>query len=129
MRIACGDWERVLGPSVRRSGVCGVFLDPPYATGHDLYAATTDGAQDVALQVRQWAIDHADDDNQRIVLAGYAGEYDMPAGWTAVPWKGRGGATYASAKLNNRREVLWCSPQCLPVTTDRAPSLALEEAS
>ena len=31
VRVACGDWTRVLGPSVTwRHGTTAVFLDPPY---------------------------------------------------------------------------------------------------
>ena len=32
VRVCCGDWQRVCGPSVTvKHGITGVFLDPPYA--------------------------------------------------------------------------------------------------
>ena len=55
VRVACGDWKRVLGDSVTfKHGVTGIFLDPPYS--HDerdkLYAID----DDIAHEVREWAI-------------------------------------------------------------------------
>ena len=56
VRITCGDWKRVVQPSVTRSGTGGdgtraIFLDPPYATSGDLYAHSSDG---IAEEVRAW---------------------------------------------------------------------------
>ena len=44
VRVACGDWGRVVSPSVLfyptgNKGTTGVFLDPPYAAGSVQYAA------------------------------------------------------------------------------------------
>ena len=108
-RITCGQWTRVLGPSVRRhSGICGIFLDPPYLTSHDVYR--TEHAQNISHDVRAWALEHAEEPRTRIVLAAYEGDFDMP-GWGMLRWTTKG-ACYSSAKGNNRREVLWLSPQC-----------------
>ena len=58
VRITCGDWRRVVKPSVTRSGSGGdgthaIFLDPPYATSGDLYVHSSDG---IAEQVRAWCV-------------------------------------------------------------------------
>ena len=105
VRICCGDWQRVLAnSSLRAGGEPGIFLDPPYDTGHELYSVEASG---VAKAVREWALDN---ESLRIVLCGYDGEYEM-SGWRKVMWSGRG-ATYGSKKKNNQREVLWLSPSC-----------------
>lgn len=58
----------------------------------------------------------------RIVVAGYAGTWDPPAGWTARTWRATKGyaAQGDGANENRRRETLWCSPACVPV---QAPGL------
>lgn len=109
VRTLCGDWRRVLTPSVTTShGLTGVLLDPPYhqSTGRksDLYAAD-DG--EVAAQVRDWAIEHGDDPRFRIVLCGLEGEHEMPPSWRCVSWKPR------THFKNADRERLWLSPHCL----------------
>jgi len=117
VRVACGDWSRVLGDSVTfRHGVTGILLDPPY--GHDerqadLYANDLD----VAADVRAWAVEHGDNPLLRIALCGYDGEHEMPAGWTAHRWKARGGygsQGNGSGRDNAARETIWFSPHCLP---------------
>lgn len=120
VRVACGDWTRVLGDSVLGKGKnvggrrpCAVFLDPPYS--HDvrdpyLYA---EDEPDVAEKVRAWAIEHGDDPELRIALCGYEGEHEMPATWTVHAWRAARG--YASEANSNRaRERIWFSPHCLP---------------
>ena len=118
VRVACGDWTRVLGGSaLRSSGVCGVFLDPPYADGAMEYAAGGMGSG-ISGEVRAWAIEHGDDPALRIVLAGYEGEHAMPAGWRSAEWtagRGFGGA----ANDNRHRETLWLSPACIDATKQR----------
>lgn len=111
VRVACGDWSRVLGPSVLRasSGKCGVLLDPPYVTGEDLYAEAGDG---VCHEVFRWAEEHGDDSSLRIVVCGYEGDWSPPAGWKTVPWKAR---RAFNSKNDGSRERLWCSPACLTV--------------
>ena len=113
VRVACGDWSRVLGPSVTTGiGVTGVLLDPPYLGEEEVYG----GAQPVALAVRDWALQHGDDPKLRIALCGYAGDYEMPASWACVPWKAKGGYGGQSRQHDNpnaRRERIWFSPHCL----------------
>jgi len=112
VRIACGDWQRVTGPTITwRFGVTGVFLDPPYYTDNsDPYCQKCDPA-DVAA----WCIESGDNPLMRIALCGYEGGYEMPADWECVPWKTAGG--YGSqgngrGKANAHRERIWFSPHC-----------------
>ena len=58
VRVCCGDWSRLCGPSVTvKHGITGVFLDPPYADEaertDDLYASDSGS---VAHAVRAWAL-------------------------------------------------------------------------
>jgi DNA adenine methylase len=118
VRVACGDWTRVMGDSVTvKHGITGVLLDPPYSSDeHEVeYAAHSD----VAADVRAWAVEHGNDPRLRIALCGYDGEHEMPRGWEVVAWKAKGG--YGSqgqgrGRDNARRERIWFSPHCLRVT-------------
>ena len=115
VRVCCGDWSRVLGPSVTfKHGITGVFLDPPYADAadrvSDLYSVDS---LTVAHDVRRWALENGDNPLLRIALCGYDGEHEMP-GWDCVAWKALGG--YGSQGENNEnanRERIWFSPHCL----------------
>ncbi len=127
VRVACGDWSRVCGPSVlaAASGPVGVFLDPPYAMGEgvigrDEIYSVEDGA--VSASVRAWALDAGRNPNARIVLAGYDDEHEMP-GWRVIEWKtaggyGRLGGSNSTGRgaANAHRERLWFSPGCLDPT-------------
>ena len=120
VRITCGDWKRVVQPSVTRSGTGGdgaraVFLDPPYATSGDLYAATSDG---VAAEVADWCRTAPAD--QRIILCGYDDEHDalLSHGWTVIEGKSGGGAGYSTNAANGRRERLWLNPACIGAYQD-----------
>lgn len=112
VRVACGDWRRVLGGSALRAhGACGIFLDPPYADGEMDYAAGGMGS-DIFAETQRWAIEHGADRGLRIVLAGYDGGAPMPAGWRTVEWTASRG--FGSADNENRhRERLWLSPHCI----------------
>lgn len=117
VRVCCGDWSRVCGPSVTvKHGITGVFLDPPYADEakrtDDLYASDSGS---VAHDVRLWALEWGDDPNARIALCGYEGEHAMPDSWECLEWKARGG--YGSqgegaGRSNSGRERIWFSPHC-----------------
>ena len=121
VRVACGDFERVLGPSVTHPGsggpVAAVFLDPPYAAaGQDGAKLYSVGGVDASARARAWALAHGDDPAYRIVLAGYEGEHAMPATWTPVAWEAGGGYGKSVGHYeNSARERLWLSPHCLPV--------------
>jgi len=126
VRVACGPWHRVCGPSVTfRHGLTGVFLDPPYSDAErerNLYA-TDDGS--VSAKARDWALANGGSPKLRIILCGYEGEHAMPPDWTCVPWKAQGG--YGSrgkgrARANAGRERLWLSSHCLPVEAAAVPA-------
>jgi DNA adenine methylase len=113
VRVACGEWDRVLGDSVTvRHGITGVFLDPPYSA--DEHSITYSANSDVAAQVREWAIANGSNRDLRIALCGYEGEHAMPDGWDCVAWKAAGGyASRDEAVPNASRERIWFSPACL----------------
>jgi hypothetical protein len=124
VRVCCGDWTRVLTPSVTVThGVTAVVLDPPYSdeanrTGK-LYAHD-DG--DVAHAVKAWAIANGDDPQFRIVYCGYE-EDGWPDSWRIHKWVATGGYSRLAedaeqGKLNKHRERLYISPHC------RAPAQA-----
>ena len=118
VRVCCGDWERICGPSPTfKHGLTGVFLDPPYSAEADrndtLYSSED---MTVAHDVREWAIANGDNPLLRIALCGYAGEHAMPDMWQEIAWKSRGG--YGSqgegrGRENAGRERIWFSPACL----------------
>jgi site-specific DNA-adenine methylase len=118
VRVICGDWTRVLGPSVTyRHGMTAVFLDPPYSHAErdsKLYSHDND----VAADVRQWAIENGDNPQLRIALCGYDTEHGdaMPDTWSVWRWKAAGG--YGSqgngrGRANAGRETVWFSPACI----------------
>lgn len=114
VRVCCGDWRRVLGPSPTTCiGVTAVLLDPPYsaASGRtaDLYAEDN---FEISHDVREWAVANGDNPKLRIALCGYEDEHEMPERWQCVPWEAAGG--YGS-KANAKRERIWFSPHCLTV--------------
>jgi site-specific DNA-adenine methylase len=119
VRITCGDWRRVLKPSVTRAtagnGVRAIFLDPPYSTSGDLYAATNKSDDHVTMsaEVREWCVTNQKD--LRIVLAGYDTEHDelLSHGWRKELGKAGGGAGYNTDSDAGKRERLWVSPACL----------------
>jgi DNA adenine methylase len=126
VRVACGEWDRVLGPSVtERHGITAVLLDPPYSAQE--HSVEYSGSQaDVAADVRAWAEQNGDNPTLRIALCGYDGEHDLPDGWTCVDWKARGG--YGSqgdgrGRENAHRERIWFSPHCLSVFHARQSEL------
>lgn len=139
VRVACGDWSRVVGPSVTtKIGLTAVFLDPPYDPEHrqeSLYAQD-DKKGDVPLstQVREWCVEEITDGKKgsrgyfrgprfmhprlRIALCGYAGEgHEVleSLGWEVVAWKANGGYGNQNKEGNDNedRERIWFSPHCL----------------
>ena len=119
VRIAQGDWKRVLGESFVSAQFwpVAIFLDPPYADtagrAADLYAVDS---LSVAHQVREWALANGDNPNFRIALCGYEGEHKMPDSWAVLEWKATGGYGSQSDKQgreNAARERIWFSPHCL----------------
>ena len=117
VRVAVGDWQRVLTESVTtRHGLTGVFLDPPYTKGTMDYAAGGVGG-DLADKVRAWCAANGQDPKLRIVFCGHAGEHDglLADGWHLRVWTARKGyAVTDEAVENSASETLWCSPHCVP---------------
>jgi len=116
VRVCCGDWSRVCGPTPTvKQGLTAVFLDPPYGVADraDCYDKNED--RTVSTAVREWAIAQGTDKNMRIALCGYEGEHDMPPDWDCVTWKARGGFGSQSKKGNDnaKRERIWFSPNCI----------------
>lgn len=126
VRVACGDFERVLSGAVtgesnslKNMGMspCAVFLDPPYDK-HDYYLVDGNGA---SKRAREWALAHGDDPHFRIALCGYSGEHEMPASWTEHAWKAQGGHANRNAENKNaHRERIWFSPHCRPLEQQRS---------
>ena len=116
VRVACGDWKRVVTDSVTvRHGMTGIFLDPPYTKGAMDYAAGGVGG-DLASEVRYWCRENGANPLLRIVLCGHAGEHDalLDSGWHVRTWKARKGyAITKEAVENSASETLWCSPGCV----------------
>lgn len=117
VRVCSGDWTRVTSDAVlEKQGLTGVLLDPPYADTADrtdnLYAKDSN---DVAHEVRKWAIENGSNPQLRIALCGYDGEHQMPPEWECVWWKAKKG--YAGQgngdNENQKRERIWFSPACL----------------
>jgi len=118
VRVCCGDWTRILGPSpTTKIGLTGVFLDPPYSV-EDRSDCYSHESRDVAKDVARWALEHGDDPLLRIAVCGYAGEHEFPDSWECLAWKANGGyanqkAEATQGKENARRERIWFSPYCL----------------
>ena len=112
VRVCCGDWSRIVRPSctwkLGGGQLTGVFLDPPYShTMRDnrLYSVE----EDVAAEVREWAIANGDNRNLRIALCGLGGEHIMPEGWHMTRWK----AARGYSNKGPRDEVIWFSRYCI----------------
>jgi site-specific DNA-adenine methylase len=136
VRVLCGNWDRILSPSVMGKGrnvggrrPAAVFLDPPYdpdVRAQYLYAHDDrrHEAREKSLSTlaREWALEHGDDPDIRIALCGYEGEHDMPENWRKFSWKGARG--YAASDNNNRElERVWFSPHCLQLDQPQQASL------
>ena len=119
VRVCCGDWSRLVEPSIiHNNGVTGLLLDPPYtmSSGRTCDVYGTDD-QDVGHAVAEWCRKNQDDPKLKICLCGYEGEYDMP-GWIQHAWHAAGGWSHMSegetqAKKNAKKEMLWFSKSCL----------------
>ncbi len=119
VRICCGDWSRVVTPTVTvQHGLTAVFLDPPYSPAErdgDLYAVDRAG---VAAEVREWCLANGDNPLLRIALCGYDTEHGdaMPDSWECFRWRAHGGygnQGNGRGRSNRDRECIWFSPHCL----------------
>lgn len=120
VRIACGDWTRVLTPIILNAraggdGTTSIFLDPPYTTGSNIYNAQDHGAATISHEVREWC--KTAPPELRICLAGYDTDHDelLAYGWTKAT--GRAGGVGYGTVATASRERLWFSPACLEENT------------
>lgn len=108
VRIACGDFERVLSPSVTtKHGISAVFLDPPYDGTEYVYGNDTP----VSQRVRDWCLEKGSSPDFKIVLAGRGAEHDalLAHGWIKEVWTANRG--YSNEKNEGRlEEAIWISP-------------------
>jgi hypothetical protein len=120
VRVCCGDWKRVVTPSITtKIAPTALFLDPPYhAPGTERSAVYNHDDDAIWFEVRDWAVAHGNDPLFRIALCGYEAEdnHGIPSDWECVAWKAAGGYGRSERGLNNRgRERIWFSPHCLTV--------------
>lgn len=115
VRVACGDWKRITTRSVTTvHGLTAVFLDPPYDS-KDIDRTCYAHDSNVAKEVEAWCLENGNNDQLRIALCGYEGDYTLP-GWDYVMGKA-GGSGFRKVKANDSRERIWFSPHCLSVLT------------
>ena len=114
-RITCGDWRRVATPTATfRHGMTGLVLDPPYPEGWDTesgYSGQNGSAIDIWMDVTTTAAKLGERRDMRVVVCGYEGTWEPPAGWSVRTWTPRKGYAVEHTHL---RERLWCSPACIP---------------
>lgn len=121
VRITCGDWSRIVTPSITydskalgNKDITGVFLDPPYEFGIRDKVYKEDN--DVFKKVCTWAIENGDNQRMRIVLCGYGGNHNIPDTWQTYTWKSGGGLSSlgnSRGKENAKKEIIYFSPYCL----------------
>lgn len=118
VRVTCGNWDRILGPTpTYKLGLTGVLMDPPYSDEDrcdNVYGEKDD--MDVAKLAKDWCIANGNNPEMRIALCGYEGEHTMPPDWDEFKWEAQGG--YGNTRRdktneNRFRERIWFSPHCL----------------
>jgi DNA adenine methylase len=115
-RITCGDWQRVVTPTVTTGhGITALLLDPPYQHAD---RTTTYGAHDHDIfdEVWAWAMRNGDNPMLRIALCGYEDGRATHDGWECVAWQAHGGygnQGTGQGSVNKRRERIWFSPHCV----------------
>lgn len=122
VRVCCGDWTRVLGPSpTYGNGLTAIILDPPYgAKANRDQSLYNEDSLDIANDVREWALENGNNPQLRIALFGYEDEHQdiMPNDWECLAWKPHGGFGHQRKNgdyTNNAQERIWFSPHCLQV--------------
>jgi hypothetical protein len=124
VRVCCGDWTRVMGPSVTfRHGLTAVLLDPPYDVDGTDFGESSSG---ISTAARDWARANQDNPDLRIALCGYEDETHGSAlpGWECVAWKPGGGYNNLGDGANRQRERIYFSPHCLHPELDLFSTLS-----
>lgn len=119
VRVCCGDWSRIVTDGALSYGSSiGIFLDPPYSDDRRMQNLYNEDSNTLSKYVREWAIQHGDNQRFRIVLAGYEDEHEMPNSWRIHAYSAN--RSYGSNKNptsqnneNRHKERLWFSPYCL----------------
>lgn len=121
VRVCCGQWDRILGPSPTVTlGTTAVLLDPPYANEVRSEGMYRHDDGDVASDVLDWCIEHGNNPDLRIALCGYAtethGVLKTEHGWDEHAWSTSGGYSQQAKVVSENRhlERIWFSPACLP---------------
>ena len=120
VRMACGDWKRLVTPSLTygnpglgKNDITGMFLDPPYSLSHrdKVYKNETDVFQEVC----EWACLNGDNPRMRIAVCGYDDDFQFPETWEKYSWKGAGLSALGDSRGrdNEKKETIWFSPYCL----------------
>lgn len=123
VRVACGQWQRVLTPSITYGNkgigskdITAIYCDPPYSFDNrtKVYKEKTD----IYREVCDWAVANGDNPRLRIAVSGYSDDYSFPDDWQKISWNTGGGMSslgYNQGKINAKREVVYFSPHCLKV--------------
>jgi DNA adenine methylase len=133
VRVTCGDWTRVLEPSVTEHlGITGIVLDPPYSEATNAQASVYGELSDsnLSVAVNKWGVTNGPNKKLRIAICGYEGEHNNLEllGWEKVEWKAQGGYGAVSGNKNCEKERIWFSPACIKPEDKAKPlSLGLEE--
>lgn len=107
VQVFMGDWERTVRAARWRTGVFGVFLDPPYrrAGRSDLYSVEADVSGELHDRIEAWCLTAPAE--YRIVVAGYDGDFIL-SGWTVLsPDLGSPPPGQGRSVTNQQRERLW----------------------
>jgi hypothetical protein len=127
VRILCGDWRRVVKPSITiNHGLTALFMDPPYPQAeHDM---GYHGDNNIWHAAAAWAVENDDNPLLRIAICGYWSEATdalFPVTWERYRWEARGGYSNQSkdgrGRSNAKRECLWFSPHCIDAKADYGP--------
>ncbi len=116
VKIACGEWDRVLTPACTvQHGIVGALIDPPYSMAEHIIRYSGD-TSDVAKSARDWCVEHGQDRQMRIAYCGYEGSVEFPEDWEVFRWSAAGGygnQGEGRGRENAKRETIWFSPHCL----------------
>lgn len=122
VRIACGDWKRIVTPSITyknkslsKNDITGVFLDPPYSfSGRDKVYREENN---IFKEVCEWAVENQDNPKMRIVVCGYDGSFKFPDTWQVYSWESNGFSNLGNGrgKDNKNKERIYFSPNCLSI--------------